>query len=69
LDDFLPMPSLSMTSSAHWMWRSSAGSARSRRAPEGKRRRRVGVWTIVLPAEEPVFWVAAMELAMRKTRL
>jgi hypothetical protein len=39
---FLPMPSLSITSSAHWMWRRSSGSARKRRTPDGAERRRTG---------------------------
>jgi hypothetical protein len=39
---FLPMPSLSTTSSAHWMWRRSSGSARKRRTPDGAERRRTG---------------------------
>jgi hypothetical protein len=38
-DDFLPMPSLSTTSSAHWMWRRSEGSARRRSTPDGADRR------------------------------
>lgn len=35
-DDFLPIPSLSTTSSAHWMWRRCTGSARRRRVPDGR---------------------------------
>jgi hypothetical protein len=38
-DDFLPIPSLSTTSSAHWMCRRSEGSARSRSTPDGAERR------------------------------
>lgn len=42
LDDFLPIPSLSMTSSAHWMRLCSVGSARRRKTPEGPERRKTG---------------------------
>jgi hypothetical protein len=52
LEDFLPMPSLSTTSSAHWMRLRSAGSALKRSTPEGAERRRTGCGrtsVIVLP--------------------
>jgi hypothetical protein len=49
LDDFLPMPSLSTTSSAHCMCLSSAGSARKRRVPEVAWRRRTGWVVVTLP--------------------
>jgi hypothetical protein len=42
LEDFLPMPSLSTTSSAHWMRLRSAGSALKRSTPEGAERRKTG---------------------------
>lgn len=39
---FLPMPSLSMTSSAHWMCLRSSGSARRRKTPDDAFRRVTG---------------------------
>jgi hypothetical protein len=52
LEDFLPMPSLSTTSSAHWMRLRSAGCALKRSTPEGAERRKTGCGrtsTVVLP--------------------
>jgi hypothetical protein len=52
LEDFLPMPSLSTTSSAHWMRRRSAGSALRRNTPDGAERRKTGCGrtsVVVLP--------------------
>jgi hypothetical protein len=42
LEDFLPMPSLSITSSAHWMRLRSVGEALKRSTPEGAERRKTG---------------------------
>lgn len=69
LDDFLPMPSLSITSSAHCIWRCSEGSARRRNVPEGRLRRRTGdgrVCMVVLPAEGPMGCVADIGLAIAR---
>lgn len=50
---FFPIPSLSTTSSAHWMCLRSSGAARKRKTPEGADRRRTGFgcvcWTVWLP--------------------
>ena len=69
LEDFFPMPSLSITSSAHCIWRCSEGSARRRNVPEGRLRRRTGDGRVcmVLPlAEGPTCCMAVIGFAIMR---